>query len=85
MESIFDFRELEYTWGDQMGCLLDSPTNWNGNENVRPVVVIVSDLNREGLTSLVRDEMWSEPAEWLADSVEQAVSMLQSKFLHRQM
>jgi len=44
-----------------------------------PVAVIRSDLNREGLTSLVRDEMDENPQEWLHESLEDAVTAIDRK------
>ena len=37
-----------------------------------PTAVAVSDLNRDGLTSLVGEEMFREPKQWLFESVELA-------------
>lgn len=72
---ILDLRELEYWWGDQMAQTLalvhvDAPTV--------KVVAIVSDLNRQGMTSLVRDELFCDPSRWLADGEEQAKALMQS-------
>ena len=37
-----------------------------------PVAVVVSDLNRKGLTSLVVQEMGADPRRWLFESIEEA-------------
>lgn len=74
---ILDLRELKYSWGDEMARTLSLPSTWYGGDF--PVVVVTSDLNRAGLTSLVRDEMFSDPNEWLADSEDEAVSQLKTK------
>jgi hypothetical protein len=78
---ILDFRELAYSWGDEMVRTLDVPSTWFGGEF--PLVVITSDLNRDGLTSLLRDEMLSEPAEWLSQSEDEAIALIRSKFLKK--
>lgn len=72
---ILDLRELEYWWGDQMAQTLalvhvDAPA--------AKVVVIVSDSNRQGMTSLVRDELFCDPSRWLVDDDEQAKALMQS-------
>jgi hypothetical protein len=74
---ILDFRELKYDGGDEMGRTL-SDLSWRYGSTF-PVAVIVSDLNREGLTSLLRAEMGSDPAEWLVDSEKAAIGLLRSK------
>lgn len=38
--------------------------------------VVVSDLCRDGLVSLVRDEMQENPANWLVDSPEEAIEAI---------
>jgi|GEM_PF-3623510 len=74
---IIDFRALKYSWGDEMARILFAPNDWYGG--AFPVVVIVSDLNREGLTSLVRDEMFEKPEEWLAETEEAALRLMKTK------
>jgi len=69
---IMDFRELEYSWGDEMARTL--------GEHALPLVVIVSDLNRSGLTSLVQEEMLiQEASDLLVESEEAAYSLVLSK------
>lgn len=80
---IFDFRQLRYEWGDQMlrvlaagdGQFIDQPF---------PTAVVVSDLCREGLSSLVRDEMFGEKVEdWLFDSLSDAVQVVDRWYADR--
>ncbi len=75
---ILELRELKYSWGDEMARTLSVPSTWFGGEF--PVAVVTSELNQAGLTSLVRDEMSSDPAEWLTNSEEEAIALLESKF-----
>lgn len=74
---ILDLRELKYTWGDEMAQMLSVVSSWSGGDF--PIAIIISDLNREGLTSLVREELFLDPAEWLSNSVDEAVALLRSK------
>ena len=82
---ILDLRELVYEWGDWMQNVLSAPDRWY--ESVCPMraaftggkapedfpsAVVVSDLNEDGLTSLVRDEMRSDPGAILFQSVDDA-------------
>lgn len=75
---ILDFRGLKYEWGDEMARTLSVPSILM--ERDFPVAVITSELNREGLMSLVRDEMMCKPADWLTDSKEAAIALLKKKF-----
>lgn len=79
---ILDFCDLKYSWGDEMARTLQAPMEWFGGEF--PVAIITSELNREGLTSLVRDEMLREPSDWLSDSEETALTLIQSKLLKKE-
>src|SRR4051794_17767586 len=58
---VLDLRGLSYSWGDMMTvpfCV--QPDLRVRDEKIPfPTVAIVSDLNRRGLTSLVRDEMFT--------------------------
>jgi len=42
--------------------------------------VVASELNRQGLTSLFRDELLSDPKEWLFDTLADALSAVDRKF-----
>lgn len=64
---VLDLRRLAYEWGDDMLRVLDV-------EGDAPVAVVVSDLNREGLTSLVEEEIPGRPEDWLFESIEEAVA-----------
>jgi hypothetical protein len=74
---VFDFRDFEYEWGDLMASTLCAGEELYINDNL-PVAVVVSDLCRKGLTSLIRDELFSDPAEWLFDSLEAAFAALEA-------
>ena len=63
---VLDLRGLIYAWGANMAEVLTCGGH--------PAVVVVSDLNREGLASLVEQEMFEQPGDWLFESVEEAVS-----------
>jgi hypothetical protein len=87
--AILDLRALSYAWGDRMQNVLDTPQRWHeplhplrrafGGPRVPdrfPLAVVVSDLNREGMTSLVRDEMRLDPTALLFESVDEAAAAL---------
>ena len=72
---ILDLRGLKYEWGDMMSQLFVPPHDLFslGEEPVDfPFAAVVSDLNREGLTSLISDEMSMDPAIILFDTIELA-------------
>jgi hypothetical protein len=86
---ILDLRALAYSWGDRMQNVLGAAQRWYeplralrrafGGEAVGndfPLAVVVSDLNREGLISLVRDEMHLDPGALLFESVDEAAAAL---------
>jgi hypothetical protein len=72
---ILDLRKLKYEWGDMMCSLFNPPhelISLTEEEVEYPFAVVISDLNREGLTSLVSQEMSEDPATILFDSIEAA-------------
>lgn len=70
---VLDLQEMSYEWGDQMVRPLGAGQGHYVDADL-PTAVVVSDLNREGLTSLVRDEMLADPSEWLFDTLEEALA-----------
>jgi hypothetical protein len=66
---MLDLREMAYEWGDLMQRPFDA-------HEYLPIVAVVSDLNREGLTSLMRDEAEIDPATVLFESMEDALARL---------
>jgi hypothetical protein len=86
---ILDLQGLEYAWGDLMQNVLSAPQRWYeplyplrlafGGDKVPkqfPLAVVVSDLNRDGLVSLVRSEMRGQPADLLRESIDEAAQAL---------
>lgn len=72
---ILDLRGLKYEWGDMVSVLFDAPHDFISLGEVSfeyPIVAVISDLNREGLTSLVRDWMSEDPTKLLFDTMELA-------------
>jgi hypothetical protein len=63
---VLDLQRLIYDWGDDMADAL-------AVAHPLPIAVAVSDQNRDSLTSLIEQEMFSEPKKWLFGSVEQAI------------
>ena len=74
---ILDFRELRYEWGDEMARTLGE-LSWRDDREFA-VAIITSNLNQAGLTSLLQDEMFLEPSDWLFDSELKALTKIQSK------
>jgi hypothetical protein len=75
---VFDFRDFEYEWGDGMARTLSAGEDLYVDDDL-PVAVVVSDLCRNGLTSLIRDELFSDPGAWLFDSLESALAALEAR------
>jgi hypothetical protein len=86
---VFDFRELEYTWGDMLDSVLRAGKGRvsvlelicsgksSGLKDMQPrdipTAVVVSDKCREAVTSLLVQEMREDPAKWLFDSLQAAL------------
>lgn len=77
---ILDFRELKYEWGDEMAGILFYCSNHpiETGEKI-PVAVITSQLNLDGLTSLVTDEMDERLEDWLFTDFDSAIKSLQKR------
>ena len=72
---VLDMRGLKYEWGDLMPrVLLGGQRQYV--DGAFPTAVIASDANREGLTSLIRQEMDEDPAGWLFDDLDAALARL---------
>lgn len=72
---VFDFRRLKYEYGDNMAELL-------GRWGV-PFAVVVSPINVEGLTSLVRSELPPEdPESVLFPTLQEAIAGVQAQLGH---
>lgn len=67
---IFDFRELDYTWGDNMAKLLGS---WD-----LPTAVVTSPQNYGALSTLISEELFGNPEEFLFSSLDAAIAAVQS-------
>ena len=73
---VLDWQKLKYEWGDEiaqpMGALGIHRVN---DKNINaPTAIIVSNLNRLGLTSLVKQEMDGKPERLLFSSFEEALA-----------
>lgn len=67
---ILDLRKLKYEWGNTILDIF--------NKGV-PLLVVVSDLNREGFTSLMGTMLNTRPSEWLFESFDLAVQELERR------
>ena len=72
---LLDLRNMAYEWGDMMVNPLCAGHQHYVDSDL-PLAVVVSDLNREGLTSLVTDEMQSDPSKLLFETMETAIHFL---------
>ena len=72
---ILDLRKLTYEWGDMMTALFDPPHDLISTSELKvefPFAAVVSELNREGLTSLIKQEMQADPEKILFDNIDDA-------------
>jgi hypothetical protein len=72
---ILDLREMAYEWGDMMLCPFAAGSRYYVDSDL-PIVAVVSDINREGLTSLMIDEANTEPTMVLFDTMDAALARL---------
>jgi hypothetical protein len=70
---ILDLTKLTYEWGDDMARVL-------AESGDLPTTVVISEVNREGLTSLVEAEMSAKASEWLFDSLLEALAGCDRKY-----
>lgn len=76
---VIDLHQMTYEWGDLMikaiaageDRYIDAPL---------PTAIVMSDRNREGLISLLTQEMGVEPREWLFDCIETAIERVEKQF-----
>jgi hypothetical protein len=64
---VLDLRGLSYAGGDRMSATLDAARR-RGR-----AVVVVSDLCRAAITSLVEAELMARPEEWVFDDPDRAI------------
>lgn len=72
---ILDLREMAYEWGDMMLCPFGAGSRYYVDSDL-PIVAVVSDRNRKGLTSLMVDEAHTDPTKVLFDTMEAALHQL---------
>ena len=75
---ILDLREMGYEWGDMMLCPFSAGHGHYVDSDL-PIVAVVSDLNRTGLTSLMIDEADTDPATVLFDTIDDALAYLDQR------
>jgi hypothetical protein len=76
---IIDLRMMSYVWGDMIGQALTAGHGRYINA-VFPTAVTVSDRNREGLISFVRQELDEDPKKWLFESLEDALDAVDDQY-----
>ena len=72
---ILDLREMAYEWGDMMLCPFAAGSSYYVDSDL-PIVAVVSDVNRKGLTSLMIDEANIDPTSVLFDTMDDALARL---------
>ncbi len=78
---ILDLREMAYEWGDTMLCPFAAGSGHYVDSDL-PIVAVVSDVNRKGLTSLMTEEALIDPTTVLFDTMDAALTRL--NFLYYQ-
>lgn len=92
---IMDFRRLQYEWGDNLTEPLayhpdekpdsliddDDDSAFTRPQQLSdfPVVYVVSDFNRKGLTSLMTDELFLLPSDYLFESLDAAIEAIANR------
>ncbi|MCC9658806.1 hypothetical protein [Rhodopirellula halodulae] len=77
---ILDFTHLKYECGDEMAGVLFYCSNHPIETGLKlPVAVVTSEINRAGLTSLVRDEMLQSVDDWLFTDLDAAISSIKHR------
>jgi hypothetical protein len=77
---VIDLSQMQYEWGDLIAKAIDAGAG-HYIDRPFPTTIVVSDLNREGLTSLIREEMGGNPKEWLFESLEAAIQTIEKRVL----
>lgn len=70
---ILDLREMGYEWGDTMLCPFAAGSRYYVDSDL-PIVAVVSEINRKGLTSLMIDEADIDPTTVLFDTMDAALA-----------
>lgn len=79
---ILDLREMAYEWGDMMVNPFGAGHQHYVDGDL-PIVAVVSDRNRVGLTSLVTDEMQADATNLLFETMETALKHLDDAYRNR--
>lgn len=75
---VIDLRKMSYEWGDLIAMAFAAGEGQYIDASF-PTAVIISERNREGLTSLIREEMFCEPSDWLFDTIEEAMGAVEKQ------
>ncbi|MEP7284786.1 MAG: hypothetical protein ABI947_03330 [Chloroflexota bacterium] len=77
---ILDLRKMTYEWGDEILKAI-SASQERYFDLPFPTAIVISDKNSEGLTSLVLEEMFSDPATWLFNSLDAALQAVEEQYV----
>ena len=72
---ILDLRKMAYEWGDMMVCPFAAGSRYYVDSDL-PIVAVVSERNRKGLTSLMIDEADTDPSTVLFETMDTALDRL---------
>lgn len=72
---ILDLREMAYEWGDMMLCPFAAGSRYYVDSDL-PIVAVISEKNRKGLTSLMTDEAGVDPTTVLFVTMDEALARL---------
>jgi len=80
---ILDLRAMMYEWGDLIGSAVFAGADRYFDAPF-PTSIVISDRNREGMTSFMRDEVGQDPQKWLFDSLEEALRAVEEQLQTRE-
>ncbi len=75
---VIDLRKMTYEWGDLIAMAIAAGQDQYIDAPF-PTAIIVSDHNRTGLTSLIRDEILGNPSEWLYNTLKDAINAVEER------
>lgn len=78
---ILNLRDMKYSWGDMLQSVFYVADSISKDF---PISIIVSDLNREGIISLLKKEMFEDPSKWIYVSLEDAINAIEEKMKRKE-
>ncbi len=80
---VLDFSKLTYSWGDNMTGVIGAARALNllgvWEDEEIPLAIVVSEMCREGLATLIDNEMSLSPRDYFVESVESGIELVKSR------